>query len=342
MDNPPQPAQPSPPASEPFKNWQQCFKILRELPRPLVDADREDVIARINGSSHQKQIAFEVLSLIQDTKFAAKFRWLEIPMLHLLGDGEEDPKLAARSVPSEAKAWVYREFDGVRTFVEWKRFLESGKHLWVLHVILKAGSNKEVLIEALSALAECLEHCQTSRTTSKKKGAIAASDARWITKLINARIPAKLDLPNAFIESLFAINATAALSEALRKESSGLHSRLEIYEEALSGERQARTAAEESAADLLANLDTALAEVATKTKELEAQRLHNTRQGGFNVVARSETINQVIAAVRQGTLHRLENIRAYADRENPNREEIVALVTEIEKHLNRIEEVVSQ
>jgi len=344
MDNssPPASAPTSPSVSQPFKNWQESFKALKSLPRQPVDTDREDYIERITASQQKKQIAFEMLHLIQTAKYAAKIRWLEMPMLHVLGDGEEDPKLATRATPSEAKNWVFRRLDGVRTFNEWRRFLESGKHLWVLHVILKAGSNKQVLIESLTALAECVENCQTSKSASKKKVSVTASDAEWITKLIKARIPAKLDLPNAFIETLFAINATAALSDALRKESSGLHSRLEIYEEALSSERQARTAAEESVADLQAKLDTALAEVETKTKELEEQRLHNTRQGGFNVVARSETINQVMAAVRQGTLHRLENIRAYADRETPDREEIVALVTEIEKHLNRIEEVVSQ
>jgi hypothetical protein len=46
-----------------------------------------------------------------------------------------------------------------------------------------------------------------------------------------------------------------------------------------------------------------------------------------------------MSAVRRAVIHRLQNIRGYADRENPNREEIVALVGEIENHLNKIEEV---
>jgi len=341
MDDPSPQTQSSPPPPEPFKNWQQCFKRLKELPFPLVDADRGEFIDRIKASAHQKHIAFELLNLIQEGKFSAKVRWLELPMLQLLGDGEEDPNITAKSVPGELKRWVYRQFDGVRSFTEWKRFTEGGKLLWVLHVILRGKCNKEVLVEGLSAFAECLEHRQTSPKASKKKGTVGSGDVRWITKLIKARIPAKLELSNAFIETLFAINATATLSEALRKESSGLHSRLEVYEEALSSERQAKTAAEEMAADLRTQLESALAEVEAKDKELEEQRLHSTRQGGFNEVAKRETINQVMATVRQGTLHRLENLRAYADRENPNREEIIALVAEIEKHLSRIEEVVS-
>jgi hypothetical protein len=36
----------------------------------------------------------------------------------------------------------------------------------------------------------------------------------------------------------------------------------------------------------------------------------------------------------------LENIRIYADRENPDREEIVALVGEIESHLARVQQMI--
>ena len=70
--------------------------------------------------------------------------------------------------------------------------------------------------------------------------------------------------------------------------------------------------------------------------------MHITRQGGFNEVARGETINKVMSLVRQGVIHRLENIAAYADRPNPDREEILALVGEIQKHLGGIEEAINK
>ncbi len=59
-------------------------------------------------------------------------------------------------------------------------------------------------------------------------------------------------------------------------------------------------------------------------------------------MARDETITRVISLVRQGVIHRLENIVAYADREKPDREEILALVAEIQKHLGGIEEATKQ
>ena len=358
MDNPRPtppalPASPAPPPSPappvaaappgPFKDLSDFFQTLKGLPRPITDDDRAAVVARIKDSSQKFQIAFEILWLIQDPKLAPRFQWLEPAMLDLLGSGEEDPDLAAKSVPSEAKTWVYREFREVKNLGDWKRFVASGRHLWVLYAILKAFPNKQILVEALSALSECAEQCQNWGADGKqKKVAVQASDPKWIAKLIKARIPTKLELPKAFLESLYAITATAELSEALRKESNGLHFRLKETEDDLTKEKQAEKSAEERADSLQAKLTAATDELQTTRKELAEERLHNTRQGGFNVVAKNETIKHVLALVRQGAVHRLENIRLYADRENPDREEIVALVGEIEKHLSKIEEVARQ
>jgi len=258
-------------------------------------------------------------------------------------NGDAEPDLAAKPVPSEAKTWVYREFSGVRSLADLKRFVATGRHLWILHVILKSMPNKQILVEALTALSECVEHCQNTLADGKQKRvAIQASESKWIAKLIKARIPNKLDLSKAFVEALFAINSTAALSETVLKESNGLNFRLKEIEEELAGEKKARTSAEQQAHNLQEKLTSTIGEMEKTRKELEEERLHSTRQGGFNVVARNETINHVLSLVRQGITHRLENIRAYADRENPDREEIVALVAEIEKHLSGIEEAARQ
>ena len=67
------------------------------------------------------------------------------------------------------------------------------------------------------------------------------------------------------------------------------------------------------------------------------EELHERRSVAYAALARQETINHTLATVRRGILHRLENIRLYADRENPNREEILELVKEIETHLAKVE-----
>ncbi len=327
----------------PFKKWPECSKALKKLPHPAADAERQTILERIGDSPQRMQIAFEILSALKDTKFASRLGWLESPMLNILGGGEDEPDLEAKTVPSEARTWVFREFKEVRTIADWKRFLATGRHLWILHAILKTSSNKQIFIEALTALAECAEHCQNTSAEGKpKKHAVSAADAKWIAKIIKSKIPVKLDLPKAVLEILFAINATADLSEELRRESNGLCFRLKETGDELENERKAKSAAEERARSLQSDLEATRASLAQARKDLEEERLHNTRQGGFNEVAKTETINKVMSMVRQGVVHRLENIIAYADRANPDGEEIIALVREIQKRLGGIEEAVSK
>jgi hypothetical protein len=72
--------------------------------------------------------------------------------------------------------------------------------------------------------------------------------------------------------------------------------------------------------------------------ELTAERSHTTRTGGFSDAARRQTIAQVLSDVRRGLSSRLENVRLFADREQPNREEIMGLIKEIENHMATVEQ----
>ena len=72
------------------------------------------------------------------------------------------------------------------------------------------------------------------------------------------------------------------------------------------------------------------------------EALHAVRQRGYDAVAKRETVCAVLSAVHRSIDHRLENIRLYTDREKPNREEILALVIEIESRLAEIDKEFSQ
>ena len=343
MDNPTVPPPLDMPSKKAFKKWSECLKTLKNLSNPVSDTDRHELLDRINSSPQRLNIAFEVLGLIRESKLPAHLAWLELAMLEILGDGHEEPHLENKTVASESKTWVYSELREVRNGADWKRFVSSGRHLWVLYAILKAAANKPVFVEALTALAECAEHClNTSANGKMKRIAILANDASWIAKVLKGKIPAKLDLPKSFIETLFAINASADLSEPLRRKSIGLEFSLKQTQEDLDCEKKLKCAAEDRAGALEAELIKTKALLELAENELKEERLHIARQGGFNEVAKDETINRVMSHVRQGVVHRLENIAAYADRPNPNREEILELVVEIQNHLSEIEEVIKK
>jgi len=305
----------------------------------MTDQDREAFIRRIKGSPQLYVIAFEILWLLHPSK-EKHWAFLEKPMLTVLGDGSEEPRLESKTVTSEAASWVFSELQDVRTIADWKKFAASGRHLWVLLAILKAVSNKTVMVNSLAALAECVVQCQnTIELGRQKKTGILAADSRWIAQLMKSRAPAGSELSKSFLEALYAINATAELGAELRQASDTLHDRLQSTTEALTTERQSRQDAESSAQRMETKLAELRGVLETMQSELAAERLHSSRQSGFNTVAKQETVNQVLATVRQGTLHRLANIRAYADREKPNREEILELVGEIESHLSKVERI---
>jgi len=337
------PGEPPIQAQKPFDKWADCQKVLKTLLPPLQQEERDRVVARIADSSHRHHIAFEILSSLHDPKQNSKLRWLEGPMLKVLSGGEEPPSLSSLTIPSEARKWVQIELQEVYRLTQWKEFVTSGRHFWILYAILRTAPNTHVLIEALSAFSECVERCQNTDESGKpKKRHIQATDGAWILKLIKSKVPPKTELPKTFIETLFALNATATLSESVRSESDGLRVRLKSTEDDLASEVQERANAEQRERDLKVKLETTSQSLEETRKELSEEKLHTTRQGGFNTVAKRETINHVLSTVRQGINHRLENIRGYADREKPNREEILALVGEIEKHLSRLEEEVGQ
>ena len=344
MDNPTSPpSTPIVPPQEPFKKWAECHMALNSLPTPLQPEGRDLFVSQVTNSPQKQHIAFEVLCLLLEPKQGSKLRWLEAPMLAVLSGGVEPPKFPLLNIPSEAGKWVREELQDVHTLAHWKLFVASGEHFGILYTVLRATPNKHVLIEALMAFSECAERCHNTDESGKpKKRLVQAADATWIANLLKSKIPAKAELPRTFLESLYAINATAFLSEDIRSENEGLRRRLKITQDELAAVVHAKEVAEQNAKDTQAKLDAANQSLEETKIELSEEKLHTTRQGGFNVVAKRETINHVLSVVRRGINHRLENIRGYADREKPNRDEILALVGEIEEHLAGIEEEVGQ
>jgi hypothetical protein len=320
-----------------------CQKALKTFSAPLQQEQRDSFVKRITDSSHRHHIAFEILCSLHNLKQNLELRWLEGSMLKVLSGDEEPPRLSSLSIPTEARKWVQNEIQNVFRPSHWMEFVNSGRHFWILYAILRTVPNTRVLIEALNALSECAERCQnTDEFGNPKRRHIQASGGDWIVKLIKSKIPPKAELPKTFFETLFALHATASLSENVRIECDGLRVILKSVEDDLASEVQARANAEERERDLKAKLESTSQCLEETKRELSEEKLHSVRQGGFNVVAKQETISDVISSVRRGLNHRLENIRGYADREKPNRDEILALVGEIEKHLSRVEEEVGQ
>lgn len=338
ISTPPQPPQEPPSA---FNKWAHCAKALRALPEEASQEARSVFLDRVLRSPKKKIIAFEILHRLMFTKDLSKLGWLREPMLQELGQGSVEPNLALLPFPKDAGKWVFNEFREVTSPEEWKTFTESGRHLWVLLAILKSYTSGPHLIEALSALGECAEQCE-GRMIKKADGGIRRStrDASSIIKLLRSVTLQKLEFPKGFLEALYAVNATAYVAVETRTALDATLSKLKATEENLTAIQSAKDEADSQIALLktqLSELQVCLTQTETALSE---EKAHATRLEGFNAVAKREVISRVMTSVRQGLSHRLEHIRRYADRENPDRAEILILVAEIEKHLSQTQQSV--
>jgi hypothetical protein len=324
-----------------FAGWNECGKALDLITPQSTLQEKEFFLASLKASELKKLFAFEVLCLLQDGKSLPKWGWLTQHMLDELGSGDPEPNLSKLPSPKDAGKWVYKQFDDTLSPEAWDRMVGNGRFLWILFAIIQAATSKLHLIESIAALAQCVNQCQRSssgRRTGKERR--SPDDPIWIAELIKEQVTTKAGLSKQFIGILYSLNATATLASEVRDEIDQVEKRLETTESRLSVTEMARREAENQIDRLKAELEIAISKLASANHLIEQEKIHAIRLGGFNAVAREEAVTKVLATVRQGVLHRLENIRIYADRENPDREEIVALVGEIESHLARVQQMI--
>lgn len=321
-----------------FKTWKDCLKELRKEPSPLPEEKRQEFAARIEQCREAKLIAFECLSWLRHSKDAAKFRWLDEPMQRVLGGGVQPPNLALLENPMRVGAWVAEQIKTLDTLSAWNAFFGSGRHLWLLHCLFQCRDKRESLVEGLTALANGLAHWQNLRSPALwKKGGVQTTDPRWIAQLLEARLPAKFEMPKAFIEAAYSVSAVAELSSSSRFELNALWKQLDAVRAERDEESTARIEAQAREHRLRQDLKQNHDELASCRLELEEEKKHTVRSEGFSEVARKQTVQQVLSDVRQVLNHRLEDIRNYADRDKPNGEEILELVQEIKVHLAKLE-----
>lgn len=319
------------------KTWKDYAKLLSQEPGTLSDEKQSEFITRIEQCPEAKLLAFECLAWLRKGKEAKKFRWLEPAMQRLLGDGAPFPNLALQENHVLVGKWVKEQLRPLETLSAWNAFFASGRHLWLLHCLLQCRDKRILLVEGLTALADGLAHWQNLQNPALwKKGGVQAADPRWVAQLLESRLSAKLELSKSFVETVYAIQAVAEVTASARSEQQAMWRQLDSTQRELEEEIETRRAAETKTESLGHELEGIRNELASCRLELEAEKQHTVRSGGFSEVSRRETIQQVLSDVQQGISHRLEDIRSYADRENPNREEILELVQEIQAHLSKL------
>jgi hypothetical protein len=333
----------SPPPENPevpnaIKTWRDYAKLLSQESGSFSEEKQLEFVTRIEQSPEAKLLAFECLVWLRKGQEAKTFRWLEQPMQRLLGGGAPFPNLTLLENPILVGKWVNEQLKPLETLSAWNAFFNSGRHLWLMHCLFQCRDKRSSLVEGLNALANGLAHWQNLQSPGLwKKGGVQTTDPRRIAQLLEAQLAPKFGLSKSFVDHVYAFSAVAEVSASARSELHAIWKQLDATQREREDEAEARKAAEARVLDLGHELENTRDQLARCRVELESEKQHTVRSGGFSEVARRETLQQVLSDVRQGLSHRLEDIRNFADRENPNREEILELVGEIQTHLSKLE-----
>lgn len=325
-------------ATNALKAWKDYVKLLSQETGSLSEMKQLEYVTRIEQSSEAKLLAFECLIWLRKGKEAKKFRWLEEPMQRLLGGGAPFPNLALLGNPILVSKWVNDQLKPLDTLSAWNAFFNSGRHLWLMHCLFQCRDKRNSLVEGLTALANGLAHWQNLQSPELwRKGGVQTTDPRWVAQMLESRLAAKFEPSKNFVELVYALSAVAEVSASARAELHAIWKQLDTTQREREDEVELRKVAEARAEDLGHKLEKTQDELERCRVELESEKQHTVRSGGFSETARRETLKQVLSDVRQGLSYRLEDIRNFADREKPNREEIMELVTEIQTHLSKLE-----
>jgi hypothetical protein len=318
-----------------FKNWAQGARELSHIPLSPTEVQQNVFLAGIKDSPNPSGMAFEVILWLYETRERLrKHSWLKPHMLEILELYPQALDPNDCSGPGELAKWVQQKLEPLQNATDWSDFVRSSRHFAVLCMILLPTRAKRHLTEAIAAFNQCAIRC------SGKHGGEGSlqPDANAIRALIRRRIPTRADLPKDFRETLAAIHAVSDMSAELMQENKALASEVDELRLSLRQEIDSLEKAEKSVADLETKLQTANLRLREVQACLETERNQRTTQREFQSLEKDQTAAHVISVVRQGVNQKLKDIREYADRANPNRDEILSLLKEIEYHVETLEE----
>jgi hypothetical protein len=226
-------------------------------------------------------------------------------------------------------------FENVQSKADLKKSLGSPDHLWILYLILRTWSSPAVMTIAMSSLARCI-----ARITASKKKKSASGDrpqsTEVLARILAGKVSQKPALSKGFTEVLSSAQSLIALSwelsnDILRKE--GQIRALTATEAATKAELQI---AKSDRQQLEANVSTAQGKIGNLEKQLGDEQQHFERQRGINEEQRKKLRSDLMADLRRACTQRLQNIRLFADRSEPNKDGIIRLVGEIEEAIKEL------
>jgi hypothetical protein len=313
-----------------FKNRAQALKSLRELQPPLNQDDINGYLNQIRGSRSGPYIAFRLLALRSVGEMSTRLAPFIGELEQILYHGLEPIDLRSYQSFEEIRRVIAHRLEGLVTKSDLKKFAATWDHLPLLYAVIRVWGDPPRFQAAVDSLAGELARINAAK---RSKSAAITNNLEVLARALADRTPEKPLVGKALAELLKIAQALFDQSKELARENLALETKITAGETELNAVRsqlnveiETRQAVENEVAALRERVN----ELQSQLKE---EKEHFDTLKGHSEEDRVRVVADAISRIRADVLRRLENIRLFADREEPNRSGILTLVEEIKQSL---------
>lgn len=309
-----------------FKGYAEAYKTLRGLQPPISEDARRDYLNRVRATPSSRYIAFRLLALRAVGDMQTKLTPF-IPQLEeiLNADSVHLDLRQCDSIEAISKA-VSDRFGGLHTKSDLKQFVGERSHLPILFGLIRVWDDPARFQAAVNAFAANLDRLSTTERSQKSS---PSNNLEIVARALTRRVPEKPLLGKALSEMLKISRALFRQSEETSRENLELQSKtgraateIESLSVSLENETEAKENLQQDVAKLRAELSRLQSELGREKKHFETLKGHSEDD-------RKRAVGDAVARLRSELLRRVENIRLFADRDQPNRQGILSLLSEI-------------
>jgi hypothetical protein len=309
-----------------FKGYADAYKALRGLQPSISEDARADYLNRLRATPSSRYVAFRLLALRAVGDMQTKLTPF-IPQLEeiLNADSTHLDLRKCDSLDAVSKAVSHR-LSELHTKSDLKQFARARSHLPILYGVIRVWDDPARFQAAVNAFAETIDRLTKPKRFQKSA---PSNNLEIVARALTERVPEKPLLGKALSEMLRISQALFRQSAETSRENLELQSKIgttttEIETLRISLENE--TKAKEILQQEVAKLRTDLSQLES---ELEREKGHFETLKGHGEEDRERAVGDAVARLRSELLRRVENIRLFADRDQPNRQGILGLLTEI-------------
>lgn len=313
-----------------FKDSNTALRELRKLQPPLTDDARAAFIEKVAKGTKAKPIAFSLLAFAWTGKPDARWNLVRAGLRQLLLGDRPLPDADVLSQTSTRRAWLEAEFGTDHRAVVAKTFLCNFSYLRPLYLILAEPDNEAWLEFALADFLEELDGVlEIARNRRPAKKPTELSPGRQLAVQLSRCIPTKASGHKSLRSHLRVVQALVSLRQEHNQKFELAARQIGTLHRLLEESKADATKLQQIVEDARAESRTERSRSETLSRELQHSQEQQRIQKGAAAERIMDELNAQRAAIRAHLRERIQNVRLYADRQEPAREKITRLCDEM-------------